>query len=332
MIDQMPTARILSKSLINKYARQNLSRQERVQIVDSMRSSLPENIKRSEGDALRALVELSGNETIDLRHGFAYINTSSIIEFVKSNFNAQQILESIANTSPDPGGKMLGKSYLRPMSNMGDYSVDHPIMQLATNPVILGSIANYLGEAPLIHNCQVLYSPPRNQVAGENVMQKFSSQIKNRYRYGSRYQGSQLWHIDEEYPHTLKLWVYLTDVGKDAGPFNILPGLVSDEVVHFLGKDSSKKVTDSRIGKFVSQKLSIEGKSNTVFLADTGRCYHYGSRDVNEPGGRVAVMIHYTSIYSIYAFNQSILSARARNIKRLLSRGSSQALDMLTRY
>ena len=323
-------ANVLSNALIDKYVNQRLSRQERTQIIDSIRCSLPESIKRSERDALRAILDLNNREIIDLRDGFAYVNTDSIIAAVKSGLSAEQILKSIADESPD-SAKQGGKPYLRIISNMGDYSVDHPIMQLATNPIILASIASYMGEAPLVADCQVLYSPPSNQVPGLTKKEKVYTFVKNNLGYSSKYRGSQLSHIDEDYPHTVKLWVYLTDVDKNTGPFTLLPGPVSDEVALYLGKNSSKKVSDRKLKGFMHHKLSIEGKSNTVFIADTGRCYHYGSRDVNSLTGRVAVVIHYTSIFSIYTFEQGYASQRALKIKKLLAGGSTQALDILTR-
>ena len=231
---------------------------------------------------------------IDLRSGFTYVSSESI----ENDLNAVQTIESYANKYINTA-RNVGKSYLRRVSNMEDYSIDHPIMRLATNQLFFRQL-QIIWWSPLIDSCSVFYSPPSKQTLRPTIKQRAYSLFRERYASSSKYQGSQLWHIDEDYPHTIKLWVYLTDVDENTGPFTVLPGPVSDEVVHFLGKYSSKKVNDAKLKKFMHHKISVQGKANTVFLVDTGRCYHHGSRNICSSKGRLAIVIHYTSIFSKY--------------------------------
>ena len=315
--------------LIHKYGYGHLSRQKRLQIIDSIQANLPHKIRETENLNLQYFLNLS-SEKIDMNNGFKDVNLNSIKTLVKNELTFEKLIKGEKKLDFNQKKLLATKSYLIPTTNLDDYGIDHPVIKLATNPVILASIANYMAEAPILWNAQILYSPSKSI----NLKNNFLNNIRNlRYRGGfAKYEGSQLFHIDVDHPHTVKLWVYLTDVEKNSGPLTILPGGVSDKATLELGDKSSKKQLDKTMKKYINKKMKLLRKSESVFLVDTGRCFHYGSRDISSKKERFALVIHYTSLFSEYLFNKTNSEKAKLRIEKFLSNGSSPLLEKLTRY
>ena len=92
---------------------------------------------------------------------------------------------------------------------------------------------------------------------------------------------SQLWHQDREDFHIMKVFIYLGDVGRGAGPFTYAPGThpkgsVSREPRHTL-EGGVRRSTDEQMAAVVPPARWIEalGSRGTVIFADT-RGYHKG--------------------------------------------------------
>lgn len=118
--------------------------------------------------------------------------------------------------------------------------------------------------------------------------------------YSSKeYDYSQKWHLDFDDEKMLKLFVYLTDVEsiKD-GPFQFLDFETSLKVKNnFIHKHLSDfEMNQSEIN---SGKVIMLGKKMKVFLVDTHRLYHCGSR-LSEGHSRILYTALFTAYPSIY--------------------------------
>ncbi len=93
----------------------------------------------------------------------------------------------------------------------------------------------------------------------------------------SALESSQLWHRDYDDVHTIKLFVYLTDVAAvEDGPFTFIAGPHSDQRRFSWRSHRS----DESLGiEFVhAHKQEVTGERLSAFLVETSRCLHMGSR------------------------------------------------------
>ncbi len=114
--------------------------------------------------------------------------------------------------------------------------------------------------------------------------------------------SSQLWHRDFDNVGMLKMFVYLTDVTQtEFGPFTFINKQHSLDV-----KTSvfNTHIEDHKIFKFISptEITEIKGPKLTVFIVDTSRCYHMGSR-LKQGFERLMYTALFIDIPSIYPWS-----------------------------
>jgi hypothetical protein len=92
---------------------------------------------------------------------------------------------------------------------------------------------------------------------------------------------SQLWHYDREDYFILKMFVYLSDVNENCGPFTYAPGThrkakLQGEPESFV-EGGVKRSDDQQMSRFLPQKdwVQCTGAKGTIVFADT-RGYHKG--------------------------------------------------------
>ena len=137
----------------------------------------------------------------------------------------------------------------------GAFDVDNVYVRYAVQPAILGLLAAYYGEIPIL----------------DYVLLTLSRDSEEEFSY------SQLWHRDHDDVRTVKLFAYLTDVkSRDDGPFTFLPGPVSDRFGFSLKSHIADERVFSRAPK--SEVIEIVAPRLTTFLVETSRCLHMGSR------------------------------------------------------
>lgn len=158
----------------------------------------------------------------------------------------------------------------------GALPTDNPFVAFALQPKILTFISKVCGELPFLDDVLLVLSR----------------------HTGKKLSLSQLWHYDYDDTRTIKLYIYLSDVKSiDDGPFTFLPAPVSKRLGRSLrsrrqDKEIISKVGDSEIVKLVSPRLS-------VFIVETSRCLHMGSR-VEEGHERLMYMASYITIPRLY--------------------------------
>ena len=93
---------------------------------------------------------------------------------------------------------------------------------------------------------------------------------------------SQLWHFDREDRFILKIFVYLSDVDRGAGPFTYAPGThkkgsFSSISPAFFDEDGVRRTTDEQMSNAYPREnwRVCTGKKGSVILADT-RGFHKG--------------------------------------------------------
>jgi hypothetical protein len=137
----------------------------------------------------------------------------------------------------------------------GRFPADNIFVRFAMQPGVVSLIARYFGEMPLLVDVLLTLSRDTSQEPA----------------------SSQLWHKDYDDRHTVKMFVYLTDVrDSDDGPFTFLPAPASDR----LGVTLRSHLSDSKVFGRVERSAAIEmrGPALTTFLCETSRCLHMGSR------------------------------------------------------
>jgi hypothetical protein len=174
------------------------------------------------------------------------------------------------------------KEYLKELTHLGDYEFQSAPFRLATSPAILAGVSSYLGYFPLLYNITAMYSPAK----------KVSSNDQ------STWQGSQLFHRDDDDIRILKLWILCSDVALENGPTAILPANESEKIARQIGYKQGEKVIDESPFEASLSKLNFAiGKSGTSYATDTDAVFHFGSRtSIKED--RLVLMIHYVSPFN----------------------------------
>ena len=137
----------------------------------------------------------------------------------------------------------------------GRFPTDSVFVRFATQAGIVQLLTRYLGELPILTDVLLTLSRPSDADLGY----------------------SQLWHRDYDDTRTLKVFVYLTDVCDTLdGPFTFLPGTLSDRI----GITLRSHLPDSKVFARINSGDAKEmlGPALTVFVCQTSRCLHMGSR------------------------------------------------------
>lgn len=137
-----------------------------------------------------------------------------------------------------------------------------PILNFALNPRLLSIVSDYLGMLPVMQGIYLFYSPNRENIA----------------------QTSQYFHLDGQDIKMVKVWVYIEDVDEDNGPLTIVSAKESARLARALKyrKDGEqKRIRDEVAYTVIDPTISVHqltGEAGSVFLVDTDRCFHFGSR------------------------------------------------------
>jgi hypothetical protein len=137
----------------------------------------------------------------------------------------------------------------------GAFDCDSIFVRFALQPAVVAVLASRLGELPRLTDVLLTYSTPADEALSY----------------------SQLWHRDFDDVRTVKLFAYLTDVNDVAdGPFTFLPGPHSDRVGFSLHSHLSDPEFFGRAPR--DAVAQVKAPRLAVFMCETSRCYHMGSR------------------------------------------------------
>jgi len=137
----------------------------------------------------------------------------------------------------------------------GCFPSDSIFVRFAMQRGIVELLTRYLGELPILTDVLLTLSRETGTALGY----------------------SQLWHRDYDDTRTLKLFAYLTDVRDTRdGPFTFLPGSLSDRIGITLRSHLPDAKVFSRVDRAGAREML--GQALTVFICQTSRCLHMGSR------------------------------------------------------
>ena len=175
------------------------------------------------------------------------------------------------------------KTYLNQYKIDLSIKKNHIYLKLILSNSLINTIHGYLGNNVVLSNLQLWHSKNDDFVSG----------------------GSQDLHMDGEDTKQIKLFFYLSDVDKDAGPLSVISKKQS-KILNYRKnnknfiKRKTQKISDDEF-KNISNNIEIHlmtGSKGSVNLIDTSNCYHFGSR----PGkkSRKVLMYQFVSSYSYY--------------------------------
>ena len=152
-----------------------------------------------------------------------------------------------------------------------EFEVESPFIQLAIQDRLLGLVNGYMGMRSYLRSVQVWLHFPTPGDAKE----------------------TQLWHRDDDDLMNVKVFIYLNDVDKNAGPFCFIPRThpLGNRQVNFR---ASERVSDAEMAAAISpaEWKVCTGLTRTVILADTVG-YHRGLKPVGQH--RLVLALQYTS-------------------------------------
>jgi hypothetical protein len=160
----------------------------------------------------------------------------------------------------------------------GKIRISSPYIRFAVQPLVVQIVSRLLGQIPRLDYVLLTLS-----------------------RHSPRsFEKSQLWHLDYDDTQVVKLFVYLTDVrDMNDGPFTFLPASVSDELGYSLRshRNDEEIFGSGRIA--TSDVKSLTAPALSVFMVDTARCLHMGSR-LSEGHQRLLYTATFTTAPSMF--------------------------------
>lgn len=186
-----------------------------------------------------------------------------------------------------------------------------PVIEFGTSPLIMAPVVRYLGMMPILFNLFVTRAHTT----------EFLPNTAHRF------------HLDPEDVRSFKVFVHLTDVDDECGPFHALPADLSAKVLEAVDYRGVTMLDDERVADLAGwdSVVKVTGPAGTVALADTTRCLHFGGRP-RSAGKPLREMIVYQYLLptSILLSGDSAIEAR-RFLPQLAATGD-EAWDALTGF
>jgi hypothetical protein len=160
----------------------------------------------------------------------------------------------------------------------GKMRISSPYIRFAIQPLVIQILSRVLGQIPRLDYVLLTLS-----------------------RYSPKnFEKSQLWHLDYDDLQVIKLFVYLTDVKDlDDGPFTFIPASASGALGYCLRSHRSDEEVFGLGRITVSDAKSLCESALSVFMVDTARCLHMGSR-TSEGRQRLLYTATFTTAPSMY--------------------------------
>jgi hypothetical protein len=153
-----------------------------------------------------------------------------------------------------------------------DLSPESPFVKFALRKDIISSVTKYLGVVPVINRIDVWYSQASPELA-----------------------DTQMHHLDWEGRSQVKLFLYVTDVTEEHGPFVAMAAndsaTVRERINYRVGQNIPDEIVDNALAE--RNEMKAIGSKGSMIFVDTSRCFHYGSRVKTKAASRTVVLIQY---------------------------------------
>jgi hypothetical protein len=221
---------------------------------------------------------------ITMRDGFALDTSGSLPGLEEMLAAADEIIEERAGSAAVDDRY---RAFFRNMVEPSDLDRWPALVDFVTSSELVGVVADYLGFVPALS--KTLPTGVRVVESGKHL--DALSHLPPR--------DSQVFHIDPYDHPMIYVIVLVRDCTPRAGPFTFLPASVSERASRELGywsRGRPYRLSDEEIYSVVdpSERIELAYPRGTVLFIDTSRCFHYGSRDADEP--RFQVMYGLTSV------------------------------------
>ena len=189
-----------------------------------------------------------------------FAEVDDVVTAARDHFARMDIDAVIKNNSRNPDRTL--KPHLLHSELSGDELFwDSPLFKLGLRPELLAAFSQYLQMVPVLHHVHYWYS---RYVPSDDLM------------------SSQKFHMDWDDTSMLRMWVVVNDITADNGPTVVLNAKRSEEVrQRLLAKGLHwVRVTDEEFFAEVKEEelVPLTVPAGSLIIADTCRCFHYGSR------------------------------------------------------
>jgi len=212
------------------------------------------------------------------QNGFSFLDTSGLpVEEIVSYCNSISYANDPWNECPDR--LTPGKSFWRLLVDNSNIQAHQFLLDFAKNEYFHVIATNYLGINAVLSSVTLMKSYPNNEP----------------------FNHSQMWHLDADDSKNVVIYLYVSEVSSENGPFELVPLSSMKKVLP--PRCMRKHVySDFQIQKFVSRfsPISIVGPSGSMFACDTCTTYHRGSRCTSTI--RLALSIRYQTPTGLYPF------------------------------
>jgi hypothetical protein len=207
---------------------------------------------------------LSSQLGIAIIRGFGLPGTREVTELCRATV-AQRIDEGYQR-------KRGHKAYRQSIGKDEDLLQNPDVLGFVLSDPVLDIAMGYLGEVPILQSVELWRSVPVD----------------------SSISGSQYYHQDFIDRRQTKFFVYLNDVTARDGPLTVLPAAES-AFLRQKTRYTGGALCDEEVYCHVDKAREVEclGQTGDVIIADTSRCFHYGSRC--HAGERWVLMFNFTS-------------------------------------
>jgi hypothetical protein len=172
--------------------------------------------------------------------------------------------EEVARDMGDrPSGKgevIFRRFFDKGADSVPEFSLDSPWLRIAASDQLLGIVNAYRDATTRLYYLDNWFTPP--------------------YPEAEKRVASQRWHRDPEDEHVVKLFVYLSDVDEDAGPFEYIRSSTAGGLYGELwrwgkGDDWYPPADELEAAVADEDRLVLNGPAGTIVLCDTGG-FHRG--------------------------------------------------------
>lgn len=226
----------------------------------------------------------AGAGRIRMEDGFA-VDTSGSLPYLDELLRAAD--ELLAERAGRVPADDRYRAFFRNLAQPGDPDRWPALVDFVTSSELMATVGEYLGFIPALSRAL----PPGVRVVESGKHLDELAHLPPR--------DSQVFHIDPYDNPMVYVIVLVRDCSPNAGPFTFLPASVSERAAERLGywsRGRSYRLSDEEIYSVVDEgeKVELSYPRGTVLLIDSSRCFHYGSRDADEP--RFQIMYGLTSV------------------------------------
>jgi hypothetical protein len=139
-----------------------------------------------------------------------------------------------------------------------DFAADSDAIRFGVSPLVLAPIVRYFGLLPILFNMFVTRAHTTELLTN----------------------SPHLFHLDPEDVISFKVFIHLTDVDDDCGPFHAMRADTTQTVLAAVDYRGVARIPDEQVEALVGWEpvMKFLGPAGTVALADTTRCLHFGGR------------------------------------------------------